>query len=121
MIKINKNTMDIEVTHGDTATFSFSVKNKDTGKSFLNSGDTITFTLKEQNTGAVILQKVITEFEDGLVIVPITAEEVTTNLSPETTYVYDLVLTRSDGTVDTLNPTDKFFSYFTVKRGVLNG
>ncbi len=67
------------------------------------------------------MQKVITEFEDGLVVVPITAAEVTTYLSPETTYVYDLVLTRSDGTVDTLNPTDKFFSYFTVKRGVLNG
>lgn len=120
MIKINKNTMDIEVTSGDTGTFSFSVKNKDTGKSFLNEGDTITFTLKEQNTGTVILQKVITEFDDGLVVVPISASE-TANLTPELTYVYDLVLTRSDGTVDTLNPTDKFFSYFTVKRGVMNG
>lgn len=120
MIKINKNTMDIEVTAGDTATFSFSVKNKDTGRSFLNDGDTVTFTLKEQNTGDEILQKIITEFDDGLVIVPISAEE-TASLIPEHTYIYDLVLTRNDGTVDTLNPTDKFFSYFTVKRGVKNG
>lgn len=120
MIKINKNTMDIEVTAGDTANFSFTVKNKDTGKSFLNDGDTITFTLKVQNTGAIVLQKVITEFNDGVVLIPISATE-TSNLTPELTYVYDLVLTRSDGTVDTLNPTDKFFSYFTVKRGVMNG
>lgn len=120
MIKINKNTMDIEVTAGDTGTFSFSVKSKDTGRSFLNDGDTVTFTLKEQNTGAVVYQQIITEFEDGLVVVPIPATK-TAELTPELTYVYDLVLTRSDGTVDTLNPTDKFFSYFIVKRGVLNG
>lgn len=121
MIKINKNTMDIEVTAGDTATFSFSVKNKDTGKSFLNDGDTITFTLKEQNTGLPVLTPiVVTEFPNDEVIIPITATD-TASLIPEHTYIYDIVLTRADGTVDTLNPTDKFFSYFTVKRGVKNG
>ena len=39
MIKINKNTLDAELVQGDTGTFSFSIVDANTGKTFVNHID----------------------------------------------------------------------------------
>ena len=58
--------------------------------------------------------KTITEFTNGTATIPIESED-TINMDSGT-YIYDIVVNRSDGTVDTLTPNGQ--AYFTLKKGV---
>ena len=70
-------------------------------------GDTVTMTLRESTDSPVTLRKDVTEFDE--------AGEAVIALRPEDTspldfgdYVYDIQLTRSDGTVATLVKVSRF-------------
>lgn len=115
MIKLNKNTLDAELVQGDTGTFSFSIVDANTGKTFVNPGDEVWFTLKKIIDQSVIIQKKISEFPNDIVTIPLPPSE--TKELEAGNYIYDLKLIRSDGNVDTLNP-NRPHSNFTVKKGV---
>ena len=113
MIKINPINLDAEMVIGDTGTFSFTPKiNKD---KFLTDGDTVYFTIRKLLDKSVILQKVITTFEDGACTITINPND-TINMN-EDNYIYDLKLIRGDGTVDSLIP-NRPYAYFSLKKGV---
>ena len=113
MIKINPINLDTEMVIGDTGSFSFTPKiNKE---KFLSTGDTVYFTVRKLLDKSVIMQKTITEFEDGKCEITINPSD-TTNLDADN-YIYDLKLVRSDGTVDSLIP-NRPYAYFSLKKGV---
>lgn len=113
MIKINPISLDAEMVIGDTGTFSFTPKiNKE---AFLTDGDTVYFTVRKLLDKSVIMQKIITEFENGSCQVTINPDD--TNILNEGNYIYDLKLIRADGTVDSLIP-NKPYAYFALKKGV---
>lgn len=113
MIKFNSVTLDAEMVLGDTGTFSITPKLD--GNTYLADGDTVYFTVRErkgeQNTK---IYKTITEFTNGTATIPIESED-TINMEAGT-YIYDIVVNRSDGTVDTLTPNGQ--AYFALKKGV---
>lgn len=117
MIKINKDTLDMETIRGNTASFSFKCINNIDNKSMFSDGDTVYFTIRQQIGGDVILQKTCTEFDNDICTIYITPEE--TQALDEGNYIYDLILVRAEGQVDTLNPNKKY-SNFSVKKGVKN-
>ena len=123
MIKFNNVTLDAEMVLGDTGTFSLTPKLD--GDTYLTTDDTVYFTVKERkkvidpDTGREVpapikLQKTITEFVDGTVTIPIEPSD--TSTFDAGTYIYDIVVVRADGTVDTLTPNGQ--AYFTLKKGV---
>lgn len=113
MIKINPINLDAEMVIGDTGTFGFTPKiNKEP---FLKSGDTVYFTVRKLLDKSIIMQKVITSFENGECEIIINPED-TYSLN-EDNYIYDLKLVRSDGTVDSLIP-NRPYAYFSLKKGV---
>lgn len=125
MIKFNNVTLDAEMVLGDTGTFSLTPKLD--GNTYLTENDKVYFTVKprkkviDPNTGQPVdvepiepLSKLVTEFVDGTVTIPIEpsdTEEMTAG-----TYIYDIQVVREDGTVDTLTPNGQ--AYFTLKKGV---
>lgn len=115
MLKINKDTLDMETIRGNTASFAFKLTNKTTGTSLAQDGDVVYFTIREHIGGPIKLQKTCTTFPDGVCNIYVTPKE-TQSLS-EGNYIYDLILVRSTGETDTLNPNKKY-SYYTVKKGV---
>lgn len=117
MVIINKDTLDMETIRGNTASFAFKCTNKTNGLSMFKDGDTVYFTIRKIIGGNSILQKTCTEFPNGVCTIEITPEE--TQALDEGNYIYDLVLNRSDGNVDTLNPNRKYSNY-SVKKGVKN-
>ena len=115
MIKFNSVTLDAEMVLGDTGTFSITPKLD--GNTYLSDGDTVYFTVrvrKPQPGDVPKIQKTITTFEDGTATIPIEPSDMV-NIEPGT-YIYDIVVNRSDGTVDTLTPNGQ--AYFAVKKGV---
>ena len=83
------------------------VKDKDGNKVPLVTGDMIYLTVKDSvNTEEKVLQKVVTQFEDGNATIEITPDD--TNDIPFKTYVYDIQLNRVDGTVNTIIPPSNF-------------
>ena len=113
MIKINSFNLDAEMVIGDTGTFSLTPKIDD--KAFLDDGDTVYFTVRKLIDKSIIMQKVITEFEDGKCTITINPGD-TEFLEPDN-YIYDLKLVRGDGTVDTLIPNNPY-AHFSLKKGV---
>lgn len=116
MIRVNKRTLDVEMFRHDTGSFTIRPRNRKTGEYLINEGDTLYFTLKKLKDGEVVLQKTITEFEDHAA--PITIESSDTTNIPEGNYIYDLVVERADGTVDTYTAKMKTTPYFVIKKGV---
>jgi len=86
---------DIAITRGDTAIFDFSLEGYT-----LNTGDTVYFTAKKQagNT-AIVLQKVISSFTDGMAKIELTADD--TDIEARS-YIYDIQCNLADGRVDTV-------------------
>ena len=104
----------------DTGPISVRPKVKGTDKEYLlTDGATLYFTLRKIQDGSIILRKEATEFEDG--VGTITLESSDTENIEEGTYIYDLVVIRSDGTRDTLIPEGRDSLYFAIKRGVKQG
>lgn len=101
----------------DTA--SFAVRPKIKGEYLLEDGDTFYFTLRKAKNGPILLQKTVTEFEDGYALIEIESSD-TENISPGN-YIYDLVSIRSDGTRDSFIPGQRDDAYFVIKEGVKQG
>lgn len=98
---------NISMIRGDSQSITVSVKDKDGNKVPLITGDIIYLTVKYNvNTEEKVLQKVITQFEDGNAIIEITPND--TKDTPFKTYVYDIQLNRADGTVSTIIPPSNF-------------
>ena len=98
---------NLSMTRGDSQSIIVSVIDKDGNKVPLITGDVIYLTVKRRvNTEEKVLQKVITQFEDGNATIEITPDD--TKDIPFKTYVYDIQLNRVDGTVSTIIPPSKF-------------
>lgn len=117
MVIINKDTLDMETIRGNTASFAFKCKNKTNNLSMFKDGDTVYFTIRKTIGGDAILQKTCTSFPDDLCTIEMTPLE--TQALDEGNYIYDLILERASGEVDTLNPNRKYSNY-SVKKGVKN-
>lgn len=115
MIKFNQNNLDAEMVIGDTGAFSFNVKIN--GESALKSGDSIYFTVRKLIDNSIVIQKIITEFPDGICNITINPTDTSNLTTNDDNYIYDLKLVRGDGTVDSLIP-NRPFAYFSLKRGV---
>ena len=112
--------MDIEIIRRDTGPISVRPKVKGTQNEYLlTDGATLYFTLRKLKDGQIVLNKSVTEFEDGIGTIVLESED-TANLDLGT-YIYDLVVIRSDGTRDTLIPQGKGSLYFVIKEGVKQG
>ena len=117
MVTINKDTLDMETIRGNTASFSFKCINNTNNLSMFQEGDTVYFTIRKIIGGDAILQKTCTSFPDGICTIEISPAE--TQVIDEGNYIYDLILQRASGEVDTLNPNRKYSNY-SVKKGVKN-
>lgn len=86
------------------------------------TGDTVYFTVKRDTrltSSEHVLQKVITEFEDGNAIIYLSPED-TAEMSGM--YIYDIEVIYKNGEVSTLvPPPNKFPARLYVKEGVKNG
>ena len=100
---------NISMTRGDSEGIKVTVKDTLGNVVPLVTGDTIYFTVRENilNKQRKIIEKIITEFDDG--------EGINNNLNPQDTndlrfasYVYDIQLTRENGTVKTIIPPSQF-------------
>ena len=114
MIRINPRTLDAEMVRGNTGTFSIAPKIN--GEYVLQEGDHIWFTLRKVKDNRILIQKDITTFNDGVAEIVINPSD-TENLEIGN-YIYDLVMVRGDGSVDSLIPGGKDTAYFSIKRGV---
>ena len=85
----------------------------------MEEGATLYFTLRKLQDSSVILEKQVTEFDDGWGVITIESED-TENIEPGT-YIYDQVVIRADGTRDTLLPEGRKSLYFVIKEGVKQG
>jgi len=117
MVIINKDTLDMETIRGNTASFAFKCTNKINRLSMFSDGDTVYFTIRKIIGGNAILQKTCTEFPDDICTIEVSPAE--TQALDEGNYIYDLILHRAGGEVDTLNPNRKYSNY-SVKKGVKN-
>ena len=98
---------NITMIRGDTETIKVSCKDAQGVNVPLKDGDTLYFTVKTSiSTEEKVMQKVITEFTDGIAYINISPDD-TKSLSFRT-YYYDIQLTRADGTVKTIIPPSKF-------------
>ncbi len=97
---------NISMIRGDTE--HITVKLAEDGESVpFEEGDILYFTVKYNTSQEEkLLQKVITEFEDGEAIIEIAPDD--TKELPFRTYIYDMQLTRKDGTVTTIIPPSRF-------------
>lgn len=105
------------MVRGNTGTFS--VRPKINGEYVLKDGDTLYFTVRKTKATVnepFVFQIPVTQFEDGKADIVIEPSR-TQNLEIGN-YIYDLVMVRSDGTVDSLIPGGRDSAYFCLKRGV---
>lgn len=101
---------NISMTRGDSEAIKVTVKDTLGNIIPLVSGDTIYFTARKNLLNETkIIEKIITEFVDGQALITINPQD--TNDLRFATYVYDIQLTRENGTVKTIIPP----STFTVK------
>ena len=104
---------DISMTRGDTETIKVSCEDAQGVGVPLEAGDTLYFTVKPSvGIEEKEMQKVITEFLDGIAYINITPDD--TKFMRFGSYYYDIQLNRKNGTVKTIIPPSKF----TVKREV---
>ena len=104
---------NISIIRGDTEAIKVSCKDAQGVDVPLEDGDTLYFTVKASvDTEKKEIQKVITEFPDGIAYIDISPAD--TKIMGFGSYYYDIQLTREDGTVKTIIPPSKF----TVKKEV---
>mgnify|MGYP000872505127 FL=1 len=98
---------NISMIRGDTETIKVSCKDAQGVGVPLEDGDTLYFTVKQSvTTERKEMQKVITEFPDGIAYINISHDD--TKSMSFRSYYYDIQLTRADGTVKTIIPPSKF-------------
>ena len=98
---------NISMIRGDTETIKISCKDDQGVGVPLEDGDTLYFTVKSSvNTEEIEMQKVITEFPDGVAYINISPDD--TKFMKFRSYYYDIQLTRANGTVKTIIPPSIF-------------
>lgn len=98
---------NLSMIRGDSESITVSLTDEQGSSTPLIDGDTIYFTVKTTvHTTSKILQKVVTLFEDGVAYIEITPEDTKSLIFRD--YVYDVQLTRADGTIMTIIPPSKF-------------
>lgn len=101
MLTIDKDTLAIKIIAKDSGDFVLTLDNY-----LLASGDEVVFTVsKEIGKETYVIQKRVTEFNDGSVIISITPKD--TDL-PLGEYYYDIQVNAADGRVDTVVGPAKF-------------
>lgn len=96
------NNNNITMTRGDTESITVSCEQQK-----FEVGDMVTFTVRLQKKVATkVIQKDVVEFVDGKAIIEI--DPVDTTPLAFGTYIYDIQLTRADGTVKTIIKPAKF-------------
>ena len=93
---------NLSMTRGDTESIALRIKSGGT----LSAGDTVDFTVREDAESDVLLHKRVTEFTDGVAVIPIEPKD--TEGLDFGTYRYDIQLTAADGTVITLVKPARF-------------
>ena len=92
---------------GDSEAIKVSCRNENGEDVLLTEGDTIYFTVKKSTrTEEKTLQKVITEFTDGVALITIFPED--TRELKTGIYYYDIQLNRANGQVKTIIPPSTF-------------
>lgn len=98
---------NISMIRGDSETITISLQDDKKNHVPFVEGDLIYFTVKETvYTASKVLQKVITEFQDGRAIIEISPKD-TKNIKFKE-YVYDIQLNSADGAVTTIIKPSKF-------------
>ena len=109
-IKESNGKVNISMTRGDSESLTVACYEKTDGGARvflpLEDGDTVYFTVREDPESEIVLHKAITAFADGRAVIAIDPED--TGPLDFGDYVYDVQLTRSDGTVTTLIEPSRF-------------
>lgn len=113
MISIDKRTLNSSMVRGTTG--AFSIRPKIDGENVLKEGDHVYFTVRKGKDKPIVLQKDVTVFEDGAAEIVINPSD-TANFEIGN-YIFDIQMTRADGTVDSLIPGNRDIAYLTIKRG----
>lgn len=97
---------NLSMTRGDSE--SITVKCSENGAAVpFESGDTVTFTVREDVESSIALQKTVTAFdENGWAVIALLPGD--TEGMDFGSYVYDIQLTRADGTVTTIVTVSDF-------------
>ena len=94
---------NISMTRGDSEAIKVTVKDTLGNIIPLITGDTIYFTVRENILSTTkIIEKIITDFDDGKALININPQD--TNDLRFASYVYDIQLTKENGTVKTIIP-----------------
>src|SRR5574344_532918 len=98
---------NIHMIRGDTEAIEVSCRDESGADIPFAEGDIVYFTVKRVTyTEGKILQKIVTEFIDGVALITIFPKD-TQELKPGV-YYYDIQWTREDGTVKTIVPVSNF-------------
>ena len=98
---------NISMIRGDSEAIKVSCRNESGDDVPLVEGDIVYFTVKcSPRAEEKLLQKVITEFVDGVALITIEPEDTKELNSGK--YQYDIQWTRADGTVKTIVPVSDF-------------
>lgn len=101
------NGTDLQVIRGDTEAINVNVRDASGVSVPFVTGDTVYFTVKKSvYDTAKLFQKVVTTFTEGSAHIEIAPED--TKLLNPGRYVYDIQLTKVDGSVKTIVPPSKF-------------
>ena len=107
MFNIDKDTNTMTIIKKDTASFDIELDNY-----VLAEGDEVVFTVNtDVELEESIIQKTITEFNDGIATISLTTEDTNIDIG---SYKYDIQVNTQDGRVDTVIGPAKFV----VKGGV---
>lgn len=98
---------NLSMVRGDTENIFIAFTNETGTPIPFVTGDTIYFTVKKSvDTTEKVMQKIITEFQDGKAVVGISHND--TKDLDYGCYYYDIQYTMLDGTVKTIIPPSKF-------------
>lgn len=98
---------NISMIRGDTEAIKVSCKDAKGVDIPFEDGDVLYFTVKASiGLEKKVIQKVITEFSEGIAYINITPDD--TKSLDFRGYYYDIQLTRADGTVKTIIPPSRF-------------
>lgn len=98
---------NISMTRGDSEAIKVTVKDTSGNIIPLVSGDTIYFTVRENLLNPTkIIERIITEFDDGEALIRLNPED--TRQLKFISYVYDIQLTKENGSVKTIITPSNF-------------
>jgi hypothetical protein len=98
---------NLSMIRGDSESITISYDARNDTETLFEDGDIVYFTVKYSvNSEKKLLQKIVTEFDNGKAIIEILPED--TKHMPFRTFVYDIQLNKLNGTVTTIVPPSDF-------------